>query len=185
MLPAGARPLYDQLDPETYGGAMLLGVDGVCIISHGSSSATAIVNADPCGPGDGRRRRRRAAPRPADHAPDAESRPQADSQAPQARVARVESGRRRRSAPTRGAICARRDPRRARPARPQGVFELDPRPPGRHPRDRPVHASTRATRSPTTSTPTRSPSSSWSRPSRRSSASARSASASRTRTSRI
>jgi glycerol-3-phosphate acyltransferase PlsX len=26
---------------------MLLGVDGVCIISHGSSSATAIVNA--CG----------------------------------------------------------------------------------------------------------------------------------------
>ena len=34
-----------QLDPDTYGGAMLLGVDGVCIISHGSSSATAIVNA--------------------------------------------------------------------------------------------------------------------------------------------
>jgi glycerol-3-phosphate acyltransferase PlsX len=38
-------PLYAQLDPDTYGGAMLLGVDGVCIISHGSSSATAIVNA--------------------------------------------------------------------------------------------------------------------------------------------
>ncbi len=34
-----------ELDPETYGGAMLLGVDGVCIISHGSSSAKAIVNA--------------------------------------------------------------------------------------------------------------------------------------------
>ena len=33
------------LDPDTYGGAMLLGVDGVCIISHGSSGATAIVNA--------------------------------------------------------------------------------------------------------------------------------------------
>ena len=30
---------------ETYGGAMLLGVDGLCLISHGSSSATAIVNA--------------------------------------------------------------------------------------------------------------------------------------------
>ena len=38
-------PLYAQLDPDTTGGAMLLGVDGVCIISHGSSSATAIVNA--------------------------------------------------------------------------------------------------------------------------------------------
>ena len=38
-------PLYSQLDPDSYGGAMLLGVDGVCIISHGSSSATAIVNA--------------------------------------------------------------------------------------------------------------------------------------------
>ena len=38
-------PLYAQLDPDSYGGAMLLGVDGVCIISHGSSSATAIVNA--------------------------------------------------------------------------------------------------------------------------------------------
>jgi len=38
-------PLYGQLDPEGTGGAMLLGVNGVCIISHGSSSATAIVNA--------------------------------------------------------------------------------------------------------------------------------------------
>ena len=38
-------PLYETLDPETYGGAMLLGVDGVCIISHGSSSERAIVNA--------------------------------------------------------------------------------------------------------------------------------------------
>ncbi|MEO6651818.1 MAG: phosphate acyltransferase PlsX [Ilumatobacteraceae bacterium] len=37
--------LYEMLDPETYGGAMLLGVDGVCIISHGSSSERAIVNA--------------------------------------------------------------------------------------------------------------------------------------------
>jgi phosphate acyltransferase len=38
-------PLYESLDPETYGGAMLLGVDGVCIISHGSSSARAMTNA--------------------------------------------------------------------------------------------------------------------------------------------
>jgi glycerol-3-phosphate acyltransferase PlsX len=38
-------PLYGTLDPDNTGGAMLLGVDGVCIISHGSSSATAIVNA--------------------------------------------------------------------------------------------------------------------------------------------
>jgi phosphate acyltransferase len=38
-------PLYATVDPDQTGGAMLLGVDGVCIISHGSSSATAIVNA--------------------------------------------------------------------------------------------------------------------------------------------
>ncbi|HVM40467.1 MAG TPA: phosphate acyltransferase PlsX [Acidimicrobiia bacterium] len=34
-----------DLDPDSTGGAMLLGVDGVCVISHGSSSARAIVNA--------------------------------------------------------------------------------------------------------------------------------------------
>jgi glycerol-3-phosphate acyltransferase PlsX len=33
------------LDPESTGGAMLLGVEGVCVISHGSSSARAILNA--------------------------------------------------------------------------------------------------------------------------------------------
>ena len=44
LLPA-LLPLADQLDPDTTGGAMLLGVNGVCIISHGSSSARAIVNA--------------------------------------------------------------------------------------------------------------------------------------------
>lgn len=38
-------PLYGTLDPDNTGGAMLLGVDGLCLISHGSSSATAIVNA--------------------------------------------------------------------------------------------------------------------------------------------
>jgi phosphate acyltransferase len=31
--------------PDNTGGALLLGVEGVCIISHGSSSATAVVNA--------------------------------------------------------------------------------------------------------------------------------------------
>jgi glycerol-3-phosphate acyltransferase PlsX len=44
LMPA-MLPLYTTLDPETYGGAMLLGVDGVCIISHGSSSDRAILNA--------------------------------------------------------------------------------------------------------------------------------------------
>ena len=37
-------PLYESVDPESTGGAILLGVDGVCIISHGSSSARAMVN---------------------------------------------------------------------------------------------------------------------------------------------
>jgi glycerol-3-phosphate acyltransferase PlsX len=44
LMPA-MLPLYSTLDPETYGGAMLLGVDGVCIISHGSSSQRAVFNA--------------------------------------------------------------------------------------------------------------------------------------------
>jgi phosphate acyltransferase len=38
-------PYAANVDPEATGGAMLLGVDGVCIISHGSSSARAITNA--------------------------------------------------------------------------------------------------------------------------------------------
>jgi phosphate acyltransferase len=44
LVPA-LMPLYATLDPDNTGGAMLLGVDGLCLISHGSSSATAIVNA--------------------------------------------------------------------------------------------------------------------------------------------
>ena len=44
LLPA-LMPLYESVDPDNTGGAMLLGVDGLCLISHGSSSATAIVNA--------------------------------------------------------------------------------------------------------------------------------------------
>jgi phosphate acyltransferase len=38
-------PVATRLRPESQGGAMLLGVDGICVISHGSSSATAIMNA--------------------------------------------------------------------------------------------------------------------------------------------
>jgi glycerol-3-phosphate acyltransferase PlsX len=47
LMPA-LLPLYETLDPDTYGGAILLGVDGVCIISHGSSSARAMVNGIKC-----------------------------------------------------------------------------------------------------------------------------------------
>jgi phosphate acyltransferase len=43
LLPA-LLPLYETMSPDTYGGAMLLGVDGVCIISHGSSNAKAMLN---------------------------------------------------------------------------------------------------------------------------------------------
>ncbi len=38
-------PVVSTFDPANTGGAMLLGTDGVCVISHGSSNATAIVNA--------------------------------------------------------------------------------------------------------------------------------------------
>lgn len=37
--------LKDRLDPDTYGGAPLLGVAGICIIGHGSSNARAVANA--------------------------------------------------------------------------------------------------------------------------------------------
>jgi glycerol-3-phosphate acyltransferase PlsX len=40
LLPAAA-----EFEPENTGGAMLLGTDGICVISHGSSNATAILNA--------------------------------------------------------------------------------------------------------------------------------------------
>ncbi len=43
LKPALVR-LKDRLDPDTYGGAPLLGVDGVCIIAHGSSKAKAVSN---------------------------------------------------------------------------------------------------------------------------------------------
>lgn len=43
LMPA-LLPLAEELAPDTYGGAVLLGVDGVCVISHGSSGATAMKN---------------------------------------------------------------------------------------------------------------------------------------------
>ena len=44
LMPA-LLPLYETFNPDTYGGAMLLGVNGVCVISHGSTRATAMRNA--------------------------------------------------------------------------------------------------------------------------------------------
>ncbi len=38
-------PTVARLAPENQGGAMLLGLNGICVISHGSSNATAIMNA--------------------------------------------------------------------------------------------------------------------------------------------
>ncbi len=45
VLGPALAPLYATLDPESTGGALLLGVEGLCLISHGSSSATAMFNA--------------------------------------------------------------------------------------------------------------------------------------------
>ncbi|HEV3213292.1 MAG TPA: phosphate acyltransferase PlsX [Acidimicrobiales bacterium] len=45
VLLAHLLPVAGDLDPDTHGGAILLGVDGVSVISHGSSSARAIKNA--------------------------------------------------------------------------------------------------------------------------------------------
>lgn len=44
LLPA-LLPLYQRFNADSYGGAMLLGTKGVCIISHGSSGEEAMANA--------------------------------------------------------------------------------------------------------------------------------------------
>jgi phosphate acyltransferase len=44
MRPA-ARTLRARLDPETYGGGYLLGLNGLVVVAHGSSSRVAIANA--------------------------------------------------------------------------------------------------------------------------------------------
>ena len=38
-------PMVNTLTPDYQGGAMLLGLNGVCVISHGASNATAVMNA--------------------------------------------------------------------------------------------------------------------------------------------
>ena len=45
LLARAISKMKKQMDPELYGGAPLLGVNGVCIISHGASSARAIFHA--------------------------------------------------------------------------------------------------------------------------------------------
>jgi glycerol-3-phosphate acyltransferase PlsX len=45
LLKDALRSVRASLDYSEYGGAPLLGVDGICIISHGSSNAQAIYNA--------------------------------------------------------------------------------------------------------------------------------------------
>jgi glycerol-3-phosphate acyltransferase PlsX len=45
LIRPGARRLRARLDPETYGGAHLLGLRGLVVIAHGNSSRRAIANA--------------------------------------------------------------------------------------------------------------------------------------------
>jgi len=45
LIRPAARSLHARLDPETYGGAYLLGLRGLVVISHGSSSRRAFANA--------------------------------------------------------------------------------------------------------------------------------------------
>jgi glycerol-3-phosphate acyltransferase PlsX len=45
LIRPAARRLRARLDPDTYGGAYLLGLRGLVVIAHGNSSATAIENA--------------------------------------------------------------------------------------------------------------------------------------------
>ena len=45
LIRPAARALRDRLDPDTYGGAYLLGLRGLAVIAHGNSSPRAIANA--------------------------------------------------------------------------------------------------------------------------------------------
>jgi len=45
LIRPAARRLRERLDPDTYGGAYLLGLRGLVVIAHGSSSRRAIANA--------------------------------------------------------------------------------------------------------------------------------------------
>jgi phosphate acyltransferase len=45
LIRPAARRLRTRLDPDTYGGAYLLGLRGLCVVAHGRSSSRAIANA--------------------------------------------------------------------------------------------------------------------------------------------
>jgi glycerol-3-phosphate acyltransferase PlsX len=45
LIRPAARRLRERLDPDTYGGAYLLGLRGLSVIAHGNSSSRAIANA--------------------------------------------------------------------------------------------------------------------------------------------
>jgi phosphate acyltransferase len=45
LIRPAARKLRDRLDPDTYGGAYLLGLRGLAVIAHGNSGRSAIANA--------------------------------------------------------------------------------------------------------------------------------------------
>jgi phosphate acyltransferase len=45
LIRPAARRLRTRLDPDTYGGAYLLGLRGLSVVAHGNSSASAIANA--------------------------------------------------------------------------------------------------------------------------------------------
>ena len=45
LIRPAARRLRTRLDPDTYGGAYLLGLRGLAVIAHGNSSRTAVANA--------------------------------------------------------------------------------------------------------------------------------------------
>ena len=40
-----SKPLKRKADPDEYGGAVLLGINGICIKAHGASSPKAVKNA--------------------------------------------------------------------------------------------------------------------------------------------
>ena len=45
LIRPAARALRERLDPDTYGGGYLLGLRGLVVVAHGSSSSVAIANA--------------------------------------------------------------------------------------------------------------------------------------------
>ena len=45
LIRPAARRLRARFDPDTYGGAYLLGLRGLAVVAHGNSSRTAIANA--------------------------------------------------------------------------------------------------------------------------------------------